>query len=130
MSGAILFRVLDFQRDEILEGTLPHLVAADPGLNKILRELAATTLAADGSSDPVAVVLEIEAWRTGRATGASASGPPAATPADPAHRAGIGDLLGNVARGDDRWAKSYAAAVVAADPELVSPEVRSRLQER
>jgi hypothetical protein len=129
MGGALLLRVLDFQRDEILEATLPHLVAAAPDLNKTLRELAASMPAPAGMDDPVAVVLEIEAWRTGRATGASASVPPVASPADPGRREAIGNLLGDLSGDDNRWVKAYAAAAVAADPELVSPEVRRRLQE-
>jgi len=120
MGGAILLRVLDFQRDEILAATLPHMVAASPGLNKVLREIAATTMtAATGTEDPVSVVLEIEAWR------ATATG----VVPDATQRAEIGSLLSDLAQEDNRWVRAYAAAVVATDPELVAPDVRRLLRE-
>jgi len=113
MGGAILLRVLDFPRREILAATLPHMVAANPDLNKVLREIAATTVVADADTgDPVAVVLEIEAWRTtsgGRAP-------------DTTRRAGIGRLLADLITDDNPWVRAYAGTVMAADPELVAPE--------
>jgi hypothetical protein len=109
MGGALLFHALEFQRDEVLAATLPHLVEAAPEQNKILREFAASTVVA-GSSDPVSVVLEIEELRTGQA----------------AHRGVMAGLLLDLAGSDDPWVRAYGAAVISADPELVSPEVGSR----
>lgn len=122
MGGALLFHVLEFQRDEVLAATLPHLVEAPPEQNKILRELAASTLAG-GDSDPVSVVLEIEELRTGRPGGGTAPG----TSDDATRRATMGDLLAALAGSHDPWVRAYGASVVSADPDLVSPEVRSRL---
>lgn len=120
MGGAILLRFLDFQREEILPATLPHLVAASPDLNKILRDIAATTVVASaGAVDPVNVILQIEQWR--------ATPPEAATVA--ARRTEIGGLLNDLAGDDNRWVRAYAATVVASDPELVAPEVHRLLQE-
>jgi len=120
MGGALLFHILDFQREEILAATLPHLVAAAPGLNKVLRDLAATTVAAaPGTGDPVSTILEIEAWRA----------PSAGTPGAPGRRAEIGRMLGDLAANQNPSVRAYARAVVTDDPELVGPEVRKRLRQ-
>ncbi len=120
MGGALLLHVLDFQRLEILAAALPHMVAADPDLNKILRELVATTVLTDaGTDDPVGVVLEIEEWRATAARVAP----------DATRRAGIGLLLSDLAEDDNRWVRAYVRSVVAADPELVEPDVSHRLRE-
>ena len=122
MGGALLFHALEFQRDEVLAATLPHLLAVPPEQSKILQERAATTLAA-GGLDPVSVVLEIEELRAGRHGGGAAAG----TADDATRRTAMGELLVTLAGSDDPWVKAYGAAVVSADPDLVSAEIRSRL---
>jgi hypothetical protein len=121
MGGALLFHVLEFQRDEVLAATLPHLVEAAPEQNKILREFAASTVVA-GCSDPVSVVLEIEELRTDRPHGGTVFG----SSGQATRRGAMADLLLELAGSDDPWVRAYGAAVISADPELVSSEVRSR----
>lgn len=120
MGGALLLHVLDFQRHEILAAALPHMVAANSDLNKILRELAATIVVTGAcTEDPVGVVLEIEEWRATAARVAP----------DVTRRAEIGLLLSDLAEDDNRWVRAYVAAVVAADPELMKMDVSHRRRE-
>ena len=63
--------------------------------------------------------LQLDEWRATAARVAP----------DATRRAGIGLLLSDLAEDDNRWVRAYVRSVVAADPELVEPDVSHRLRE-
>jgi hypothetical protein len=104
MGGAVLLHALQFDREEIMAATLPHLVAADPALNKVLGEVAATAIEAGREDDPIALVLEAERLRLGE-------GDDGATPDGRAER--LEGLLSLLAQDGSFWVRQYAIAAAA-----------------
>ena len=107
MGGALLLHALEFQRDEILAATLPHMVEAGPKLNKVLREIAATAVNPDLQDDPIPAVLEVERLRTdaGAETGTGAAN------RTPENARAMLLLLTRLEQDDNDWVRAYAAAV-------------------
>ncbi len=103
MGSALLLHRLEFGRDEILAATLPHLVAAGPELNKVLREVASTVVDPDREDDPVALVLEAERLRRGERKPEPGG--------EESHELEV--LLRRLAQDDSPWVRRYAAAAAA-----------------
>lgn len=105
MGGALLLHALEFQRDEILEATLPRMVEAGPKLNKVLREIAATAVRPDSGDDPIVAVLEVERLRHNPDAGAGAENRKTENVRE------MLILLARLEQDDNTWVKAYAAAV-------------------